>query len=323
MFDDIPLQGGNVPPNLPTGEPEDIFAQVAADDDGTDVPMTSVSPVSAPSLSPNSSDIGEPLEPKTALSAGMWRPKQSETYMAEDMDTRPSSMVSEPIVPAQSPVVPSSPPVMDSVPHPMAPTLQPTTHTMPTDAPELYAIKEPKASKGIITIIIVVVVVFVLGGGGFFIYNQFIEGRGNTATLPTTVDQTAVDNTTNPFDTTDPVQGTDTVPADSVNTTAVTTSTINQPGNESDIVFGEPSDIDADGLDDERERGLGTDPAHWDTDGDGLSDGDEVIIWKTDPLNPDTDGDGFNDGDEIKNGYSPTGPGKIFEPPTTISTSTP
>jgi hypothetical protein len=36
-----------------------------------------------------------------------------------------------------------------------------------------------------------------------------------------------------------------------------------------------------------------------DTDGDGLTDGDEINIHNTDPNNPDSDGDGLNDGDEI------------------------
>ncbi|MFZ4396655.1 MAG: DUF2341 domain-containing protein, partial [Kiritimatiellia bacterium] len=36
-----------------------------------------------------------------------------------------------------------------------------------------------------------------------------------------------------------------------------------------------------------------------DTDGDGLSDYEEVNVWHTDPLNPDTDGDTLSDGDEV------------------------
>lgn len=48
-----------------------------------------------------------------------------------------------------------------------------------------------------------------------------------------------------------------------------------------------------------------------DSDGDGLSDYDEINKYFTDPKNPDTDGDGFTDGAEIKNGYNPCGQGKL------------
>ena len=61
-----------------------------------------------------------------------------------------------------------------------------------------------------------------------------------------------------------------------------------------------PVDSDGDGLTDDDEINIHhTDPHNWDTDGDGLSDGDEVNVHKTNPLNPDTDGDGLLDGDEV------------------------
>jgi hypothetical protein len=47
-----------------------------------------------------------------------------------------------------------------------------------------------------------------------------------------------------------------------------------------------------------------------DSDNDGLTDDQEKIIG-TDPLNPDSDSDGFKDGDEIKNGYSPLNAEKV------------
>ena len=56
-----------------------------------------------------------------------------------------------------------------------------------------------------------------------------------------------------------------------------------------------PIDTDGDGLSDADEVALGTDPTLADTDADGLSDGDELAAG-ADPLNPDTDGDGELDG---------------------------
>lgn len=59
-------------------------------------------------------------------------------------------------------------------------------------------------------------------------------------------------------------------------------------------------DSDGDGLTDWEEIHVyGTDPFNPDTDGDGLTDYEEVRIYGTDPLNPDTDGDGLTDWEEI------------------------
>lgn len=58
-------------------------------------------------------------------------------------------------------------------------------------------------------------------------------------------------------------------------------------------------DDDADGLTNGYEKQIGTDPAKPDTDGDGLSDFEEISKYKTDPLKADSDGDGLADGQEI------------------------
>ena len=62
------------------------------------------------------------------------------------------------------------------------------------------------------------------------------------------------------------------------------------------------ADADADGLSNLGEYQAGTDPHDPDTDGDGLSDGDEVNLHHTNPLDEDTDGDGLTDENEL-NGY--------------------
>jgi hypothetical protein len=58
-------------------------------------------------------------------------------------------------------------------------------------------------------------------------------------------------------------------------------------------------DPDADGLTNAQEFVLNTDPNKADTDGDALSDGQEVSTTRTDPLKADTDGDGLTDGAEV------------------------
>ncbi len=58
-------------------------------------------------------------------------------------------------------------------------------------------------------------------------------------------------------------------------------------------------DSDGDGLTDNQEMELGTDPFNPDTDGDRLSDGEEVLRRNTNPLIADTDVDNLSDGDEV------------------------
>ncbi|MBP8948981.1 MAG: protein kinase [Candidatus Promineofilum sp.] len=58
-------------------------------------------------------------------------------------------------------------------------------------------------------------------------------------------------------------------------------------------------DADGDGLSNDQETTLDTDPGSPDTDVDGLKDGDEVLIYTTDPTNRDSDGDLLTDFDEV------------------------
>jgi hypothetical protein len=80
----------------------------------------------------------------------------------------------------------------------------------------------------------------------------------------------------------------------------------NQADGDSDGV-GDVCDFDSDndGLSNAAESVLGTNPLLHDTDGDGLSDGEEVFISLTNPVAADTDGGGVGDGIEIAGGTNP------------------
>jgi hypothetical protein len=63
-------------------------------------------------------------------------------------------------------------------------------------------------------------------------------------------------------------------------------------------------DADLDGIADDLEIQYGTDPSNADTDGDQVSDFDELVCGSADPTLADTDGDGLNDFDELKHAHT-------------------
>lgn len=64
-------------------------------------------------------------------------------------------------------------------------------------------------------------------------------------------------------------------------------------------------DLDRDGLSNNIEMEYGTNPASSDTDGDNLTDYDEVYVYDTNPQKEDTDGDGLSDYDDVYLGFNP------------------
>ena len=252
-----------------------------------DEPINSQNPSGVPGNLP----IGEPED----MFSGVKEETELATTDPRVGDSALSAGVLKPKVPVnEASERPASKPVFSTMPENNPPIVKST---------ENYDLKEPIVTRVIITLLVVVLIVGGLGMGGWWAYNKYISNvpnvveNNNTNNLP--ADVTEVTNNIAP--------------------TVVNTSTadIGLQITDDQVLFGEPIDKDGDGLDDTREAEIGTDPNNWDTDKDGLSDGDEVIIWKTNPLNPDSDGDGYLDGAEVKNGYSPTGPGKIFELPET------
>jgi len=328
MFDDQPTgkQGGAVPSNLPTGEPEDIFAGTPIDAESPDVetPMVDDAQVAG---SPNSTinsvasalDAGalkpkqQPVSAQPAMDAGMPDIGMGENaQMAESVPNMSSNRESSDLSQAQPLGMDQrgsgqgsamyERPLYGPTPPPPAP---PSSGDFGANATgDSSVLKEPLGSKRVIFFIVVLVVLAVLIGGGAWAYFAFIA-NGNSETTGTIDTEPVSDFLDSGTDTnTGDPDGASIPPATSTQTT------------EENIIFGDTiPDTDSDGLDDVREDDIGTDFTKWDTDADGLSDGEEVTIWKTNPLNPDTDDDGFLDGVEVSNGYNPLGSGELFEPP--------
>ncbi|RPJ23577.1 MAG: hypothetical protein EHM33_20480, partial [Chloroflexi bacterium] len=87
------------------------------------------------------------------------------------------------------------------------------------------------------------------------------------------------------------------IPLRSMQTSALATQTASF--NQTQAVLSGQEDSDGDGLTNNEEIELGTDPVVADTDGDQLLDGEEVETYRTNPLLPDTDSDGLPDGAEV------------------------
>lgn len=251
-----------------------------------------------------------------------------------------------PIVPKNLPMEPddmfagvdkgaSQPMLGDSVPDALSNGLlkkkdpsKENSNTVPMEEMDLgkYKMSEPILGK----ILLFVVVILFLGGLAYAGWRIFYAAKTST------VDTSPVQN----------VQTSSKVDAPKPTGVVNTSSSLPTQINNDQILFGQGVDLDKDGLDDVREKEIQTNPQNPDSDGDGISDGDEVIvhkslplntdtdkdglsdgdevlIWKTDLLNPDTDGDSYPDGTEVKNGYSPLGPGKLFSATasTTVSTT--
>src|SRR5579885_973350 len=67
-------------------------------------------------------------------------------------------------------------------------------------------------------------------------------------------------------------------------------------------------DLDHDGLTNLQEFQNGSDINNPDSDGDGLTDGQEVLVYHTNPTLVDSDGDGIPDGIEVQTGSDPKNP---------------
>lgn len=151
-------------------------------------------------------------------------------------------------------------------------------------SPPTDSLTMPKSRKFFILGLVGIIIIG-LAVGGWWAYNKFQAPLDNQ--LPSDNPQPTEPTTPNPS----------------------ITPPITPPVVEPPLV---PQDSDGDGLTDEEENNLGTDPNNPDTDDDGLSDREEVNIYLTDPFNADSDGDGFLDGVEVDNHFNPKGDGPLM-----------
>jgi hypothetical protein len=143
--------------------------------------------------------------------------------------------------------------------------------------------------------IVAAVAVVALLVGGFFVLRPLLPGPGegntptaeaNEAGTTATGEEATVDAAAGATLTAVAVAQTELAAAQTSATTVAMTAAV-------------AGDSDGDGLSNDQEAARGTDPGRADSDADGLSDGDETLIYATDPTNRDGDGDVLTDFDEV------------------------
>jgi flagellar basal body-associated protein FliL len=179
-----------------------------------------------------------------------------------------------------------------------------------TSQPPMAPYQRQSRGKRILLVILIVIVILLLVSGGVLAYLNFFQPQivpptNLNANLNANVNANANVNLNANVN----VNANANI-NDNLNANANTNANVNTNVNATPII-----DSDNDGLSDEQEQNLGTNPLSADTDNDGLFDKEEIEVYHTNPLDPDTDKDGFKDGEEIRNGYNPNGPGKLLVPP--------
>lgn len=186
--------------------------------------------------------------------------------------------------------------------------LQPKESSMSEEEKEESSVFPRK----LITLVVVILILVAMVIGVYFGYNYYIKGLGGDA-------NNVIDNQVVPIK--------DILNQEAENNEANVNETLpnniedntGQVSNAEPINFNldrnqtEEIDTDGDGLSDQDEIVRGMNIESNDSDSDGLYDREEVMVYNTDPINPDTDGDGFSDGDEVKAGYNPKGAGKLYD----------
>lgn len=187
-----------------------------------------------------------------------------------------------------------------SVPQPAAPVTLPDLPSFPTDEERAAVAKQPPlfARKNFMIVGVTVLALAGLGGAGWLAYSR-LNARPQPGQVPPTT-------TVAPTPAVTPTGQSNGEGAENVAPPPQPGPAVAEP-----VPAEVELDADYDGLSDREEQLYGTDAYATDSDGDGLTDRDEVKVFGTDPVAADTDGDGFRDGEEVANGYDPKGAGRI------------
>ena len=323
MFDDqMPAgaPGSAAPPNLPVGEPEDIFGSVETEEttpikEEKDSPQVPAEP-NVPTSPPVSSALGAGvLSPKVPVPPAVPPP------VPEVLDNQPAAVSEKSALPGEvSGVGQAQPEDIFDEPRISVPPTQMAQERVPSPQAmsqenENYHIQEPRFGRNILVFVIIIAVIGIVGFGGWWIYSSFVSPSDDIAPLPTSAETpSSVVDIPAPVIEVVPTLPTE-VEIEENDTEPAEPPPLSDEEAEDSLLFGAPLDSDGDGLSNAREVEVGTDPENWDSDGDTLSDFEEVVAWKSNPLNPDTDGDGYADGVEVRNNYNPNGSGLVVEPP--------
>lgn len=149
---------------------------------------------------------------------------------------------------------------------------------------DLDSAPKTSTSDWVIKSILIVLGVGFLGFAGYFAYNRFIAKPKNTA-LVSDQNNNQQNNQNQPAPQPQPQPQ----PQSQIPDTWQQ-KFFNSPNCSNQDVCGDAADPDHDGLTNLEEYNRGTDPNNPDSDGDGISDGDEVHVFGLDPANPKTAG---------------------------------
>jgi hypothetical protein len=193
--------------------------------------------------------------------------------------------------PEQKSALPSRPPYNQSAPQATASPAADFNNNRPM---------QKKKKHGFRTFLIIIVILILVLVAAYFVYTKMMI---ITDEVPAPTNTVLEEKIVEPIQPVAPII--EEVVAPAVDETIATSTEETIP---TDFIL---QDSDGDGLLDQEEAEIGTNPLNPDSDSDGLNDALEIKVYATDPLDSDSDHDTYLDGAEVQSGYNPNGAGKL------------